>query len=78
MATDEEGFCWKMLTDMTAVSNNAICGTVHNENVGYYYVALIPVGHLDGLEYSFRLPTGQVKLDGQIVKTETSDIWEGG
>ncbi len=66
---------------MLAVSNQALCGG-GNRNIGFYFRVTFPVGK-DGDSYAFKTPTdfglgGIAKLDGEIVKQETSDIWEGG
>ncbi len=56
---------------MTQVSNQHICGTDNNKNIGYYYRITFPVA-VDGTPYCFKLPTdfsngGVVTLDGKIM-----------
>ena len=66
---------------MLAVSNQALCGG-GARNIGFHFVVNFPVG-TDGTVIAFKTPTdfglgGISYLDGEIMVTETSDIWEGG
>jgi hypothetical protein len=64
---------------MSTVSNQKLCRSRTNRNVGYYYRVTFPV-YVNGTTYEFMLPTdfglgGVSMLDGKIMKQETKDIW---
>jgi hypothetical protein len=65
-----KGYCEKVVDNMNAVGNQALCGSVVKRNVGFYYKIIFPVGQ-DGQEYEFKIPNdfghgGIVFVDGKI------------
>lgn len=76
-----KGYCERKVDNMLRVSNKALCKGV-NRNVGFYYKITFPVCN-NGLKYHFKLPVdfgrgGISMMDGKAVKTDKSDIWQGG
>lgn len=76
MFTDEpregEGYCVNLVDDMTRVSNQVLCETDNQKDVGYYYRVHFPNVY-DYSNWCFKLPTdfgkgGLVMLDGKIIK----------
>jgi hypothetical protein len=75
------GYCEKAVREMTAVSNQALCGGT-NSDVGFYFKVTFPVG-AEGLVYAFKTPTdfghgGISYMDGEVKMSETEDVWHGG
>jgi len=68
------GYCEKIVDNMNAVGNQAICESDVKNNVGFYYKIIFPV-YGDKQKYEFRIPNdfghgGIVFVDGKIQMEE--------